>query len=208
MKLLVLGATGGVGLEIIRQATNRAHSVTAFVRSPERLKPFNGRLTIRQGNLLDSAELAHAIRGHDAVLSGFGPRLPLAKSDANLLRNFAAALTVAAQQTSVTRIVVVSTAFLFKDSVLPPAHLIGRLFFPSVVADASAMERIFMHSDLDWTIVRPPQLTDDPCTGRYRVREGHLPRFGFKISRADVADCIIKTAEKRAAVQTILGASN
>jgi len=208
MKLLVLGATGGVGLEIIRQATNRTHSVTAFVRSPERLKPFNGRLTIQQGNLLDSAELAHAIKGHDAVLSGFGPRLPLAKSDANLLRNFAAALTVAAQQTSVTRIVVVSTAFLFKDSVLPPAHLIGRLFFPSVVADASAMERIFMHSDLDWTIVRPPQLTDDPCTGRYRVREGRLPRFGFKISRADVADCIIKTAKKRAAVQTILGASN
>ena len=62
-------------------------------------------------------------------------------------------------------------------------------FFPEFVADATAMERLFVASDLDWTIVRPPQLTDKPCTGTYRVREGQLARFGFHISRADVADC-------------------
>jgi putative NADH-flavin reductase len=70
------------------------------------------------------------------------------------------------------------------------------------------MERVFQDSALDWTIVRPPQLTDKARTGKYRVREGHLPRFGFKISRADVADCLIKTLDDRTSVRKILGVSN
>jgi putative NADH-flavin reductase len=208
MKLAVLGATGGVGLEIVRQAIERGHSVTAFARSPERLKPFQDRICVKQGNLLNSSELERAIEGHDAVLSGFGPRVPIAKADANLLRDFAAALITAMQHSGVKRVVAVSTAFLFKDSIMPPAHLFGRLFFPGIVVDAGAMEQIIAASGLDWTIVRPPQLTDKPYTGKYRVREGHLPRFGFNISRADVADCFIRVVEDRASVGKILGPSN
>jgi putative NADH-flavin reductase len=112
------------------------------------------------------------------------------------------------QHAVVRRVVIVSTAFLFKDSIVPPTYLFGRLFFPGVVIDASAMEQVITGSDLDWTIVRPPQLSDKPYTGKYRVREGHLPRFGFNISRADVADCFIKTVEDRTSVRKILGASN
>ena len=70
------------------------------------------------------------------------------------------------------------------------------------------MERVFQESVLNWTMVRPPQLTDKPYTGNYRVREGHLPRFGFNISRADVADCLIKTLDDRTSRRKILGASN
>ena len=70
------------------------------------------------------------------------------------------------------------------------------------------MERTIQESELDWTIVRPPKLTNKPFTGRYRVREGHLPRFGFNISRADVADCFIKALSDPASVKKILGASN
>jgi hypothetical protein len=104
--------------------------------------------------------------------------------------------------------VVVSTAFLFRDSIIPPTYLFGRLFFPAIVIDAEGMERTIRTSELDWTIVRPPQLTDRPFTGNYRLREGHLPRFGFNISRAGVADCFIKALENRASVKKILGASN
>src|SRR3981189_3297872 len=93
MKLVVLGATGGTGLEIVRQAIQHGHSVTAFVRSPERLKLFRDKITIHEGDLLNSAELEKAIQGHDAVVSGFGPRVPIAKADANLLEKFAVALT-------------------------------------------------------------------------------------------------------------------
>ena len=208
MKIIVLGGTGGTGLEIVRQAVERGHAVTAFVRSPERLKPFEKRIAIRKGDLLNESELAGAIQGHDAVLSGFGPRVPVAKTDTHLMQQFGEALTKAMSRTAVKRVIVESVAFLFKDSILPPAYLVGRLLFPGIVADASAMERLFQDSGLDWTITRPPELTDKPYTGKYRVREGHLPRFGFKISRADVADFMITTAEKHAFAGRIVGIAN
>src|SRR5437667_724059 len=208
MKLLVLGATGGTGLEIVRQAIEHGHSVTAFVRSPERLKPFRSRITVEQGDRLNSAELEEVIRGHDAVLSGFGPRVPISKADAHLRQQFAGALTSAMRRAGVRRVVIESVAFLFKNSVLPPAYLLGRLFFPGTIADTSAMERVLEESELNWTIVRPPQLTDKPYTGKYRVREGHLPRFGFKISRADVADFMIEVVEDRSSIRKIVGVWN
>jgi putative NADH-flavin reductase len=207
MKLVVLGATGGTGLEIVRRAV-QGHSVTAFVRSAERLKPFLDRITVKQGDLLNGDELAEAIRDHEAVVSGFGPRLPISKADEDLLHRFALTLTTAMRHAGVRRVVVESTAFLFKDSVVPPTYLFGRLFFSGVVVDASAMEQVLRKSGLDWTIVRPPKLTDKPYTGRYRVREGHLPHFGFSISRADVADCFVKAVEDPATIGKVLGASN
>ncbi len=131
MKLVVLGATGGTGLEIVRRGIQQGQSVTAFVRSPERLKPFRDKITIKQGDLLNSAELEKVIRGHDAVVSGFGPRVPISKADANLLQQFAIALTRAMPHAGVRRVVVESVAFLFKDSIVPPAYLLGSLFFRS-----------------------------------------------------------------------------
>jgi len=208
LKLVVLGATGGTGLEIVRQVLGCGHSVTAFVRSPERLSPFQDRISVKQGNLLDTAQLEQVLKGHDVVLSGFGPRAPASKADAHLLEQFAIALTSAMSRARVRRVVVESVAFLFKNSVLPPAYLLGRLFFPRVVADASAMEEVFAKSDLDWTIVRPPELTDNPYTGKYRVRQGHLPRFGLKISRADVADFMIKVIDDRSSIRKVIGISN
>ena len=74
------------------------------------------------------------------------PRVPIAKEDAHLLRDFAAALTNAMKQGGVRRAVVVSTAFLFKDSLIPPVYLLGRLLFPGVVSDATDMERILSGS--------------------------------------------------------------
>jgi putative NADH-flavin reductase len=208
MKLLVLGATGSTGLEIVRQAIERGHFVTAFVRSPERLNPFRDRITIKQGNLLDTAELRPVIKGQDAVLSAFGPRVPISKADANLLQQFALALTNAMLRAGVKRVVAESMAFLFKNSIIPPAYLLGKLFFPGIVADAAAMEDEFEKSGLDWTLVRPPKLAPRPYTGKYRMREGHLPPFGFSISYADVADFMIKAAENGSSVRNIVGISS
>jgi putative NADH-flavin reductase len=206
MKLVVLGATGGIGLEVVKQATDRGHSVTAFVRAPERLESFRERIAVTRGDLLNSAELAKVLEGQDAVLSSFGPRDP--RANGNLLQSFASALTKAMLHSSTRRVIVVSVAFLFKDSIIPPTYLAGRVFFGHHVADATAMEEIVKKSGLDWTIVRPPQLTDKPRTGTYRVREGHLPRFGFTISRPDVADYMIKAVENRSAIGKIVGVCN
>jgi putative NADH-flavin reductase len=208
VKLIVLGATGGIGLEIVRQATEHGHRVTAFVRAPERLRSFGDRITVLQGDVLNAGELERAISGHDVILSGFGARVPVSKNDHNLLSRFAEVLTLSMQRSGVKRAVVVSTAFLFKDSVIPPTYLFGRLFFPDVVVDASEMEKILWKGAGNLTIVRPPRLTDKPRTGRYRVREGHLPVLGFNISRADVADAMIKTAENATFIGKVIGVSN
>jgi uncharacterized protein YbjT (DUF2867 family) len=69
MRILVLGATGGTGMQIVRQTVARGHNVTAFVRSPEKLGSFSGLITVKQGNLLDSSALRAVAVGHDAVLS-------------------------------------------------------------------------------------------------------------------------------------------
>ena len=182
--------------------------MTALVRTPERLKEFADRMAIIQGDVLNSAELEGALEGQDAVLSGFGAREPRTKADADLLRRFAVTLTRAMPHARIRRVIVVSVAFLFTDSIIPPTYLFGRMFFRDVVIDASGMEDTFRKSALDWTILRPPQLTDKPRTGRYRVREGHLPRFGFKISRADVAEFMISTVQNGGTIGKIVGLSN
>jgi putative NADH-flavin reductase len=208
LKLVLLGATGGTGLELVKQALGRGHVVTALVRSPDRLKEFQDRIIVKKCDLLNIGELEQVMQGHDAVLSGFGPRVPVSKADANLLERFARALTRAMPAAGVRRVIVESVAFLFKDSIFSPAYLLGRLLFPRTVADASAMERIFAEIDLDWTMVRPPELTDKPHSGKYRLQEGHLPRFGLKVSRADVADLMIKLAENPASIRKVVGIAN
>jgi putative NADH-flavin reductase len=84
MKQLILGATGGIGLEIVRQAIDRGHQVTAFVRTPGRLKDFVDRIAVIQGDVLNSAELEQALEGQDVVLSCFGARKPRSTADADL----------------------------------------------------------------------------------------------------------------------------
>jgi putative NADH-flavin reductase len=203
MKLLVLGATGGIGVEIAKQAVERGHSVTAFVRAPERLAAFADRIAVVQGNLLSVPELASVAEGHDAILSSFGPRDP--RGNGKSMESFGRTLTNAMVLAGVQRVIVVSVAFLFKDSIIPPAYLAGRLLFPHHVADAAEMEAILQKSGLDWTIVRPPGLTNRAGTGAYRVREDHLPRFGFVISRAEVADYMIQAAENGSSIGKIVG---
>jgi putative NADH-flavin reductase len=207
-RILVLGATGGTGLHIVDQAVERGLSVTAFVRSPDALKRFGDRITVSRGNLLSSSELHRVIENHDAVVSAFGPRQPMSEEDETLLHRFASALTGAMVQSGVRRLVIESTAFLFKDAIFPPANLVGRLFFPAIVRDGTEMETILQKSDLDWTIVRPPRLTDKPPTGKYRVSEGHLPRFGLSIARADVADFMLRTVQDPTSNKRIIGISN
>lgn len=131
--------------------------------------------------------------------------MPISKDDAHLLRDFGAALVGAMKQAGLRRGLVVSTAFLFKDALIPPAYLFGRLFFSGVVADATEMEAILRASGLDLTIVRPPQLTDKAHTGRFRLRQGHLPFGGFSIARADVADFMVRAAEDGTYLRVVVG---
>jgi putative NADH-flavin reductase len=208
MRILVLGATGGTGMEIVRQAIERKHTVTALVRTPEKLGALKELILSKQGNLLNSEDLAGALRSQDAVLSAFGPRVPIAKHEEHLLEEFSKALVPALQRTGVKRVLLESSAFLFRNALLPPTYLLGKMLFPSVVRDATAMERTIQATQLDWTILRPPKLTDGVLSKKYRVRIGKLPVSGFSISRADVADCFLRSLEDDETIRKVVGLSN
>jgi len=195
-------------MEIVRQAIERKHAVTVLVRAPEKLGVLRAQIITKQGNLLSTEDLEEALRGQDAVLSAFGPRVPIAKHEEHLLGQFSTALVSAMQRAHVKRILVESSAFLFRDALFPPAYLLGKMLFPTVVRDATAMETNIQSTQLDWTILRPPRLTDGALSRRYRVCLGKLPALGFSISRADVADYFLRAVEDDSTIRKVVGLSN
>jgi putative NADH-flavin reductase len=102
------------------------------------------------------------------------------------------------------RILVVSAAVLFPDTGLLGAMLRSTLL-RNVAEDAAEMERIVMASGLDWTIARPPRLTNGPLTGQYLVSDGHMPRGRGWVSRADVAHFLLDEVEQRGHPHQIVG---
>lgn len=201
MRLFVIGATGGIGLQLLKIGLERGHEVTAYVRSPHKLIERHDRLTVIGGDLFDVGGTARALTGHDAVLSAFGPTTIRTTT---LRREFGRALAAAMGQAGVRPLQLMSAAFLF-----PNVGLLGAILKPTLfrfmTPDMAAMEREVMKDPLEWTILRPPRLTNGPLTRTYRVEDGRLPAGGTVISRADVANFMIREAESPAHVRKIVG---
>jgi putative NADH-flavin reductase len=201
-RLFVLGATGGIGLALIEQATRRGHLVTAFVRSPQKLGTLRERVTVRQGDPRSADELTAALPGHDAVLSALGPPGP---GPTTILGDGARSTVAAMQATGVRRLLVVSAAVLFDDAGVL-STILRRTLLRNVAKDSTEMERAVMSSGLEWTIARPPRLTNGPLTGRYGVADDRLPDdTRLTISRADVAHFLLQEVEASAHMHRIVG---
>ena len=200
MRILILGATGGIGRALVEQASVRGHQVTAFVRSPQELGAPREGVTVRRGDPLSVTELRAVLPGHDAVLTAIGPPGP---GRTTIFRDSARSIVEAMSADGARRLLAVSVAALFENAGLTVA-LFRRTLLRNIVADAAEMERIVMSSDLDWTIVRPPRLTNGPLTKQYRVADGRLPR-GISISRADVADFLLDEIEEKQHLRQIVG---
>jgi len=201
MRLLILGATGGIGRLLVRYALERGHEVTAFVRSPQKITMKHERLKVIQGNLLDAGQLATVMAGHDAVLSAFGP---LKLGPTTMRTAFGRVVAQSMRISGVKRILLVSSAFLFSEMFFFGRVLRG-ILFGNVVVDDAGMELGICRDYLDWTIVRPPRLTNGTLTQKYRVRDDHLPDGGMTISRADVADFMLNEVEKPLHQHQIVG---
>jgi putative NADH-flavin reductase len=199
MKLFVLGATGPTGLQIVQQALAQGHEVTAFVRDPAKL-PFTGKnLKVITGTLPgDARALAEALRGHDAVISSLGLHNVL-KSN-GLIENSMRVLVPAMEQQGVRRLIIVSANGVGDTRRHAPLlpRLMYRLLLTGIFADKQAGEDIVRASSLEWTIAYPTLLTDGPRTGAYRAGE-RLELNGMpKISRANVADFVLRQLGDRA----------
>jgi putative NADH-flavin reductase len=198
MKLFVIGATGRTGREIVEQALARGHDVTAFVRSPGIITLRNERLTVLKGNATDENGLSKAIQNHDAVLSTLGPRHPF--NPGSLLHDSALATTRAMKRSGVRRLVFLSAAAHFPGI---PNRIVS-FILRNHMRDSRAMEEIVRNDGVDWTIVRPPRLTQEDYS-TYRSREGAVPKMGFTVSRKSVAAFMLDVIEQKQHLHKIVG---
>src|SRR6266403_4152775 len=198
MKLFVIGATGRTGREIVEQALARGHHVTAFVRSPESITSKNERLTVLKGNAMDENQLFDAMQNHDAVLSALGPRKVFKPS--SLLHDSALAITRAMDRAGVKRLVVLSAAAHFPG--IP--NRIASFIMRNHMRDSLAMEEIVRSNGLEWTIARPPRLTQDDYL-TYRSREDAAPKMGITLSRKAVAAFMLDAIEQKKHLGKIVG---
>jgi putative NADH-flavin reductase len=201
MKIFVLGPTGRTGQQIVAQALEAGHEVTAFARSPDKLALKHERLRRVAGGIADEDALARAMSGHDAVISALGRGMAL-KSE-HLIQQSVPPILAAMQRQNVGRLIFTS-AIGVGDAIhhVPfVPRLMARTMLKNIYADKSAGEDLIRRSPLDWTIAQPAQLTDGPLTGTYRFGE-RLTMSGMpKISRADVAHFLLSQLDDRAYVR-------
>ena len=191
-KILVLGATGGTGRLIVKQALARGHQVTALVRSPKNASDLNGASLII-GDARNEKALREALKGRDAVVSALGtPASPF--REVTLLSTATRALVDAMKAEHVSRLVGI-TGMGAGDSAGHGGLLFDNVIFPlllrKVYADKNRQEAIIRNSGLDWILVRPSVLNDKPSRGAVRALTDLSDFHGGTISREDVAAFVL-----------------
>lgn len=194
MRLLVIGATGGTGKQLVQQALAQGHQVTALVRTPAKLEIAHARLRVLRGDVLDEASIETAMLGQDAVLSALGhtvfykPTTILSEGTRNIMR---------AMKSCEVRRFVCESSLGVGDTVWRLGLLASLLFVPLILPfylrDRLRQEELITRSKSEWIIVRPSVLTNAPATGCYRhgLQIGNY-LLGNRVSRADVADFMLK----------------
>jgi putative NADH-flavin reductase len=200
VKLTVFGASGGTGTQVIRQALDAGHEVTAVVRNRARLAVADQPgLDVAVADVMAPDAIESTVAGRDAVMSTLGPsRRPAerkAAAHSRICTDSARSITAAMRAAGTGRLVVVSASGPFTEGDGPLmrylAKPIAQRALKDPFADLVAMEGVVRGSGLDWTILRPPRLSDKPLTGSYRTRRELNVRRGLYLSRADLAHLIL-----------------
>lgn len=195
-KLLVIGASRGVGLEVVTEALSRGYSVRALARSADSIALSGPGLEKRNGNALNPVDVSSALIGVDAVILTLGiPAGPeMLLKPVSLFSAATRIVVPAMKQAGVKRLICV-TGFGAGDSRSSIGALQGvvfRLIFGRAYDDKGVQEDIVRRSGLEWVIARPVILTSGSKTGKYRILDNPKDwRNGF-ISRANVADFLVK----------------
>jgi putative NADH-flavin reductase len=206
-RVLIVGATGGTGRQLVEQALERGLVVTALARDPSALRLEHPRLTVARGDVLDYPSVEAAVRGQDAVLSALGhkqffrPTRILSEGTANVLR---------AMEAHRVRRIVCETALGIGDSAwrmgLYYTFFVLPVILPFYFWDKTRQERLIAASSVDWVVVRPGALTNGAKRGRYQHGRsvGNL-LWTVKISRADVADFMLNQMSDNTYLKTAPG---
>jgi putative NADH-flavin reductase len=238
LKITIFGATGGTGACLVEQALAAGHEVTAVVRDPARLAarvgaaaqavpagqahqgipagqayqgvPAGQRMRIVTADVMDPAAIGPAVAGADAVVSALGPR---GTGPTTVSQDSARSIIRAMRDHGVRRLLTVSGSIVTDAGEGPVMRylikpLARRTGLRHVCADMRRAEDEVRASHLDWTIFRPPRLTDKAATGTYRTAiDRNLPR-GYTVSRAGLAACMLTLLEDRSTVHRHVAIAN
>jgi len=193
MNILIFGASGNTGQELVKQALTDGHNVTAFVRTPGKLTISHEKLKVIQGNVKDYSAVENAIKNKEAVLSTLGVSKQL-KSDPIVIEGVKNILK-AMEQVNVKRFVYLSFLAVGdgrKDAGFVLKNIVSRIVH-NEIKDHEEKERLISSSSSEFTIVRPPKLTNGLKKGQYRSGESIKAKSILPtMSRADVADFMLK----------------
>ena len=199
MKLAIFGATGKTGIELVKQALEQGHAVTAFVRDPARLAIEDENLTFVTGDVFDAASVVKAVKGQDAAICALGAGSDLKKTT---IRTTGTINIISGMQRHNVRRLLVVTAMGTGES-WNRLSLVNKFFYATLLKssreDHESQETAVKESGLDWTIVRPSGLTDTPRIGVYDVGED-IAATTSKIARADIADLILKELKENSLI--------
>jgi putative NADH-flavin reductase len=193
MKIVVFGASRGVGRKVVEQALQQEHHVTAFVRTPSIFTLQHSNLMVVQGDSMDTAAVDKAVAGQDTVISTLGPTRPPVP---HMMETSAKNIVAAMRKHGVQRIVSTTGAGVRQPEDQPKLmdHFIGfllNLLAKEVVLDSAKNVETITSSNLDWTIIRFPRLMDGDLTGKYRF--GYVSKeSSTQLSRADAATSILQ----------------
>ncbi|MEV6324894.1 NAD(P)H-binding protein [Nocardia sp. NPDC051787] len=210
MRITVFGATGNTGTRLVRQALTAGHEVTAVARGKHSM-PDHPRLRVVVADAMNPADIVESVRGADAVLSTIGSR---EKGPTSVCTDAALSISKAMELAGAQRLVLVSnsagvpgpgddwfTRFVVKPLILHP-------LLRHSLADMAAAEQAVRDSALDWTIVRAPQLTDNAAKGSYRTAVERNVLFGIRVTRDDLATCLLDLATTEAALHKHVNVAN
>jgi putative NADH-flavin reductase len=208
MNLTIFGATGATGTYLVEQALAAGHGVTAVVRDPARLAvPAHPLLSVVTADVMDPESIMPAVSGAEAVLTAIGPR---GTGPTTVIQDSTRAIVAAMQKSGRRRLLMLSGSIAADEGESPYLRylikpLARRTFLRQVCADMRAGESAVRDSGLDWTIVRPPALTSKPASGKYRTAiDRNLPH-GFRVSRADLATCLLALVDDPTSVRKHVG---
>jgi putative NADH-flavin reductase len=193
MKIAIIGASRGIGAELLKASIEGNHEVTALVRDPTKLNTIIPGLKVIKGNILDPSSVNAAITGQDASCVCIG--IPPTRKPVDVFSLGTQNVLNAIDKGSNQKFILVTGigagdskghGGFFYDRIINPL-LLGNSY-----ADKDRAESIVKASNLEWLIVRPGFLTNGLRTGKYRVIDNLSGVTAGKISRADVADFILK----------------
>ncbi len=191
MKVLIIGATGPTGRELTTQALDEGHEVRLFVRNPNAVSVWSPRLDIVQGDVQEWKDVGRAMRDVNAVLSALGTGSDLRKT--TIFSEGTAVILWGMAEAGVRRLVCVTSGGTVEDPNEPFLFRnVGRRLLRHIFADQRKAEERMRASEADWTIVRPPRLLNGPKRGRYEVASETSAGDSYEITRADLAEFMIR----------------